>query len=206
MRDEAILYRVLLWSVQACSPYSCVDQTDVVPPPGRRVRVLFPATAPEGGAVTSQIWTDPAVMEWSQLLLNSFRHWTGRELLERVGDQDYQAHALFQCPFAVISHGMEEDPLLNYGNQVALELWEMTWENLTRTPSRLTAESTNRAEREWMLEQARTRGYLDTYQGVRITATGRRFLVENALIWNVVDAEGKRVGQAATFLQWTWLT
>ena len=138
-------------------------------------------------------------MEWSQLLLNSFRHWTGRELLERAGDPDYQAHV-------VVSHGMEEDPLLNYGNQIALVLWEMTWEELTRTPSRLTVEPTNRAEREWMLEQAKTRGYLDTYQGVRIASTGRRFLVENALIWNVVDAEGQRVGQAATFSQWTWLT
>jgi hypothetical protein len=57
-----------------------------------------------------------------------------------------------------------------------------------------------------MLEQAKTRGYLDTYRGVRITSTGRRFLVENALVWNVVDAEGQRVGQAATFAQWTWLT
>ena len=87
-----------------------------------------------------QIWTNPDVMEWSQLLLNSFRHWTGHELLERVGDPDYQAHALFLSPFVVVSHGMEEDPLINYGNQVALELWEMTWEDLTRTPSRLTAE------------------------------------------------------------------
>ncbi len=101
---------------------------------------------------------------------------------------------------------MEEDPLLNYGNHVALELWEMTWEQLIMTPSRLTAEPVNRAERESMLEQARTRGYLDTYRGVRITSTGRRFLVENALIWNVVDGKGQRVGQAATFSQWTWLT
>jgi hypothetical protein len=101
---------------------------------------------------------------------------------------------------------MEEDPLLNYGNQVALELWEMTWENLTRTPSRLTAEPMNRAEREWMLEQAKARGYLDTYRGVRVTSTGRRFLVENALIWTVVDSAGSTVGQAATFSQWTWLT
>jgi hypothetical protein len=101
---------------------------------------------------------------------------------------------------------MEADPLLNYGTQVALELWELTWEQLVKTPSRLTAESVNRAEREWMLEQARTRGYLDTYRGVRISSTGRRFLVENALIWNVVDAAGRRVGQAATFAQWTWLT
>ena len=156
--------------------------------------------------MTSQIWTDPAIMEWSQLLLNSYRRWIGRELLERVGDSGYQAHTLFQSPFAVVSHGMEEDPLLNYGNQVALELWELTRDQLVKTPSRLTAEPVNRAEREWMLEQARTRGYLDTYRGVRISSTGRRFLVENALIWNVVDAEGQRVGQAATFSQWTWLT
>ena len=163
-------------------------------------------TPEEDCAVTSQSWTNPTIVEWSQLLLNSFRHWTGRELLERVEDRASQAHALFQAPFVVVSHGMEEDPLLNYGNHIALELWELTWQQLVKTPSRLTAEPVNRAEREWMLEQARTRGYLDTYRGVRISSTGRRFLVENALIWNVVDAKGQRVGQAATFSQWTWLT
>jgi len=153
-----------------------------------------------------QILNNPVIVDWSLLLLNSFRHWTGRELLERAGDRTSEADTLFLSPFVVVSHGMEEDPLLNYGNQVALELWEMTWEDLTRTPSRLTADPTNRAEREWMLEQAKTRGYFDTYRGVRITSTGRRFLVENALIWNVMDEEGQRVGQAATFSKWTWLT
>lgn len=156
--------------------------------------------------MTSQAWTDPAVIEWSQLLLDSFRRWTGRELLERVGDRAYQAHALFLSPFVVVSHGAEEDPLLNYGNQMALDLWELPWDQFVQTPSRLTAEPINRAEREWMLEQAKVRGYLDTYRGVRITSTGRRFLVDNARIWNVVDAQGQRVGQAASFSQWTWLT
>jgi hypothetical protein len=155
--------------------------------------------------VTSQPWTDPAVIEWSQLLLNSFRRWTGRELLERAGDPSYQAHALFLSPFVVVSHGAEEDPLLNYGNQMALDLWELPWDQFVQTPSRLTAEPINRAEREWMLEQAKVCGYLDTYRGVRITSTGRRFLVDNARIWNVVDAQGQRVGQAASFAQWTWL-
>jgi hypothetical protein len=154
----------------------------------------------------TQIWTRPAIIEWSQQLLNSFHHWTGHELIERAGDLEYQAYTLFQAPFVVVSHGIEEDPLLNYGNHVALELWEMTWEQLIMTPSRLTAEPVNRAERESMLEQARIRGYLDTYRGVRITSTGRRFLVENALIWNVVNGKGQRVGQAAMFSQWTWLT
>ena len=155
--------------------------------------------------MTSQAWTDPAAIEWSQLLLNSFRRWTGRELLERVGDHAYQAHALFLSPFVVVSHGAEEDPLLNYGNQIALDLWELSWDQFVQTPSRLTAEPINRAEREWMLEQAKVRGYLDTYRGVRITSTGRRFLVDNARIWNIVDAQGQRVGQAASFSHWTWL-
>jgi MEKHLA domain-containing protein len=161
--------------------------------------------APEDFAVTAQIWTNPVVVEWSQRLLNSYRHWTSRELIERMGKPEAQASRLFQAPFVVVSHGAETDPMLNYGNQMALDLWEMRWDQLVQTPSRLTAEPVNRAEREWMLEQARSRGYLDTYRGVRITSTGRRFLVENALIWNVVDAEGQRVGQAATFSKWTIL-
>ena len=35
---------------------------------------------------------------------------------------------MFRVPFTVASHGMEPDPVLNYGNQVALDLWEMSWE------------------------------------------------------------------------------
>ena len=155
--------------------------------------------------MTSQPWTDPAAIEWSKLVLNSFRRWTGRELLERAGDPLGQAHALFLSPFVVVSHGADEDPLLNYGNQMALDLWELPWDQFVQTPSRLTAEPINRAEREWMLEQAKVRGYLDNYRGVRITSTGDRFLVDNARIWNVVDAQGQRVGQAASFAQWTWL-
>ena len=155
--------------------------------------------------MTSQIWTNPVVVEWTQRLLNSYRHWTSRELIERIGGPEVQAYRLFQALFVVVSHGAGKDPVLNYGNQIALDLWEMRWDQFVQTPSRLTAEPVNRAEREWMLEQAKTRGYLDTYRGVRITSTGRRFLVENALIWNVVDAEGQRVGQAATFSMWTFL-
>ncbi len=155
--------------------------------------------------MTHPVWTDPAIIQWTQRLLDSFRHWIGHELLERVGEPAYQAHALFQSPFVVVSHGLEDDPMLNYGNQTALELWELTWEQLVKTPSRLTAEPVNRAEREWMLEQVRTYGYLATYRGVRISSTGRRFLVDNAIVWNVLDQDGQRLGQAATFSQWTGL-
>lgn len=155
--------------------------------------------------MTSPAWMDPGVVQWIQQLLDSYRHWTGSELIERRGEPEFQARALFESPLVVVSHGSEADPILNYGNRAALELWEMTWEQFIKTPSRLTAEPVNRAEREWMLEQARVRGFIATYRGVRISGTGRRFLVENALIWNVLDPGRQRIGQAAAFSQWTWL-
>jgi hypothetical protein len=92
---------------------------------------------------------------------------------------------------------------LNYGNQIALGLWELSWNQFIKTPSRLTAEPDDRAERERMLTQARAKGYFDGYRGVRISSTGRRFLVEQALIWNVIDPAGNPIGQAATFSQWS---
>jgi len=150
-----------------------------------------------------EIWQEPAVVAWSRLLLDSFRHWTGHELLERKGSAEEQAQALFAAPFVVVSHGTEADPILNYGNRTAMQLFELDWTKLTRMPSRLTAEPVNQAERERMLAQAAARGYIDDYKGVRISATGRRFLVEQALVWNVVDQTQKLHGQAATFDKWS---
>ncbi len=150
-------------------------------------------------------WTEPAKIIWAQLLLDSFQRWTGRDLIERSGTVEELAERLFVAPFVVVSHGTEPDPALNYGNRIALELWEMDWDAFSRTPSRLTAEPENRAERERMLAQAQTQGVIDNYRGVRISRTGRRFLVEDALVWTLVDDMGSQQGQAATFSRWTFL-
>ncbi len=117
-----------------------------------------------------------------------------------------QAQRLFEAPCVVVSHGAEPDPILNYGNQTALDLWELSWRQFIKMPSRITAEPDDRAERTRMLERARLNGYFDGYRGVRVSATGRRFLVEHALIWNVIDSAGNPIGQAATFSQWSHLS
>ncbi|SPP64597.1 MEKHLA domain-containing protein [Nitrospira lenta] len=143
------------------------------------------------------------LVTWSQLLLDSFHRWTGRDLLSRTGSPDAQADTLFSAPFVVVSHGTEVDPLLNYGNQQALDLWELSWSQLTSTPSRLTAEPMNRDERARMLAVAERQGFYSGYRGIRISSTGKRFLVEDATVWNVVDGQGVRVGQAAAFARWT---
>jgi hypothetical protein len=153
---------------------------------------------------TVEPWTDPAVIQWNQSLLNSFRRWLGRELIERTGSSGEQAKALYHAPFIVVLHGMEADPILKYGNRAALELWEMDWGQFTKTPSRLTAEPVNQAERARMLARVQEKGFIDDYKGVRISGTGKRFLVEQAIVWNIVGTEGEQIGQAATFSKWTF--
>ncbi|MEX0829725.1 MAG: MEKHLA domain-containing protein [Nitrospirales bacterium] len=151
------------------------------------------------------IWQRPWVIEWTQYLLNSYVHLVKHELTSREGAPLEQAERLFKCSFVVASHGLQDDPILNYGNQAALDLWEMDWDQFTQTPSRLTAEPGNREERARMLEQARTHGYISDYRGIRISSSGKRFLVEQATVWNLHKPDGTPLGQAATFSDWTFL-
>lgn len=153
----------------------------------------------------SRPWSEPRIVEWSHRLLESYHYWIGQDLIDRAGDRTAQALRLFEAAIVVVSHGVEPDPILNYGNQGALHLWELSWEQFVQTPSRLTAEADDRTEREQMLMQARAKGYYNGYRGVRISSTGRRFLVEQAVIWNVIDLAGHRIGQAAAFSQWSCL-
>ena len=62
-----------------------------------------------------------------------------------------------------------------------------------------------REEREAMLRQAREKGYIDDYRGIRVTTTGRRFEIQKAIVWGLKDETGNPAGQAATFSEWTWV-
>ena len=142
-------------------------------------------------------------LTWIRCLLDSYALWLKQELIDRSGDIEAQSERLFLAPFVVVSHVESPDPILNYGNQHALDLWEMTWAEFTATPSRLTAEPVNREERARTLDRVAAHGFITDYQGVRISRTGRRFLVERATVWNVLDGHGNKRGQAATFTEWT---
>ena len=62
-----------------------------------------------------------------------------------------------------------------------------------------------REARQAFLARAARDGFVEGYEGVRISAKGRRFHISNATIWNVTDEAGKPAGQAATFARWTFL-
>lgn len=139
-----------------------------------------------------------------KLLTESYLRWTGRELFPGRAAQDWTT-AAWESAVILVSHGTQADPVLNFGNRAALELWEMSWEDFTRTPSRLTAEAPAREERARLMAEVTARGFIANYAGVRISRSGRRFRIHAATVWNIVDEAGRPAGQAATFDQWSWL-
>lgn len=140
-----------------------------------------------------------------EVLLDSYRNWFGEELIDRSGGPQLWQQRLEEAPFVVVSHGTEPDPILNYGNRRALELWGMSWEEFICTPSRFTAEAPSREERAALLAQVTAKGFIDHYSGIRISKSGRRFRIEGARVWNLLDAHGVYCGQAAMFSSWTYL-
>ena len=138
-------------------------------------------------------------------LLDSLRRWTGRNLVDPKLTIEEQARIIFHAPFVLLSHNTDAEPILNYANRRALELFDLTWQELVVTPSRQTAEPVHRAERDRLLSQVADRGYIDDYRGVRISKHGRRFEFERATVWNLLDELGAPYGQAATFGAWRFL-
>lgn len=134
------------------------------------------------------------------LIAESFARLTGRPL---VAAGNSVGEALWAAPAVIVAHGTEPDPLFFYGNRLALAVFEMDPAAFVQMPSRLSAEALLREERARLLERVARAGFIDDYAGVRISATGQRFRIEQAVVWNLVDAQGTCHGQAATFDRWT---
>ena len=148
-------------------------------------------------------WQQETMIYHSLCILSSFQHWRGHSLFEVSGSPIQIAQALFELPFPVFSHGREPDPIYNYGNRKALELWELEWAQLLQMPSRCSAEPANQEERLRLLEEVTNIGYTTNGQGVRISRTGKRYMVLDFTVWNLLNQENQYCGQAATFSNWT---
>lgn len=148
--------------------------------------------------------SDAADAAWlqrhAQRLCASYLRLTGRHLVDPgAGDP---VKALDGASFAVVSHGTEADPVFNYANRAALALFATDWTSFTRLPSRCSAEAAQQEAREKLLAQVAQQGFADDYCGIRIAADGRRFRIEDTTVWNVLDEDGRSVGQAARIPRW----
>jgi len=141
---------------------------------------------------------DDALRQKLLILIESFRRLTGRTLHE-----DSTPESLWTAPRVIVAHGTEDDPVFFYGNVLALDVFAMDFARFTRLPSRYSAEAPNREERARLLERVSRDGFIDDYSGIRISATGKRFRIEQAVVWNLIDATSTCHGQAASFEHWT---
>lgn len=137
-------------------------------------------------------------------LLASYERLLGRALLP-AGERLQRAQRLYDAPFVVVSHGIEDEPVFNYANLAAQALFEMDWDTFVTVPSRLSAGPMHRDERARLLARVTEHGYIDDYAGIRVTRAGRQFRIERAVVWNVFNADGTRAGQAATFAEWRFI-
>jgi hypothetical protein len=135
-----------------------------------------------------------------RLIAESFARVTGGTLVPPASDP---AQALWALSEVVVAHGTEADPLFFYGNRSALALFESAAAAFVGMPSRLSAEPGDRAKRAVLMEQVARDDFVRGYSGVRVSASGARFRIEDAVVWNLVDADGALRGQAATFSRWT---
>ena len=149
--------------------------------------------------------TNKFLLDHAQLLKNSYRSLLTKELIRNSFSAEQFAEQLFNAPFAIVSHNTDSDPIFNYANLKALELFELSWEDLIKLPSKFSAEPVNQAEREKLLSEVTNKGYIDHYEGIRISRTGKRFQIKNAVVWNLMDTEGNYKGQAARFEEWEFI-
>ena len=138
----------------------------------------------------------------ADLILRSYRRLIGQDLLPAAVSGESMAHRLYHSPEVVLAHDTAADPIFFYGNLAAQALFEFSWLELVKLPSRFSAEPVARDERQRLLDQVAQEGFITDYAGIRVSRTGKRFHVANAIVWNLVDPEGTKIGQAATFSQW----
>lgn len=139
----------------------------------------------------------------TRLLCESYQHWTGLRLIEADYDTTEAVDELMNAPFAVASHNTQDDPVFNYANNQALKLFGMDRDEMMGLPSRFSAEPLARDERASLLERVTEQGYVDDYSGIRIAKGGLRFIIRNAVVWNLIDEQGDYKGQAALIRDWT---
>ena len=141
--------------------------------------------------------------EFAELLSTTHQRLVGRPLVdERATEQPIALWLYHDAPFCLLAHDGGADPHFIYANAAAQACFGYSWDDFTRLPSRLSAEAPDRNERQRLLDAVARSGFIDDYRGIRVSKSGRRFWIEKAVVWELIDQVGTRHGQAAMFRSW----
>ena len=146
---------------------------------------------------------DKADPQFFDLLVESYRRIVGAPPPFLEAGQPHSALWLYQdASQCVVAHNTDADPRFIYGNQAAQACFEYSWDEFTSLPSRLSAEVSDREDRQKLLDAVARNGFATGYRGLRIAKSGRRFWIEDGIVWQLVDRDGVLRGQAASFGHW----
>ncbi len=154
--------------------------------------------------ISERVLSNPPLLEFLRRMLDSYETCSGRPLLSTTTMPEL-VHELAQAPFVLVCHDARPEPVFSFGNALALQLWDLSWQEFTSMPSHRSAEPMLRDERERFLRDVQQHGIARGYSGVRISKRGRRFRIEDVTCWNVMDDRGNHLGQAACYPRWTFL-
>jgi hypothetical protein len=131
-------------------------------------------------------------------VVDAFARVTGGDFVAEAGlDPAALGKSTWEGNFALLTH--DTNAILTYGNRFALDLWEIDWETLVQTPSRLTAPEEDRAARAVIMAGVARDGFTRSYTGRRVSRSGKLFLIENATVFTLTDEEGAGFGTGAFF-------
>ena len=152
---------------------------------------------------SSTPWEDvqsPDIQKQTDLILSSYEKLLAKKLFETN-----DAKSLYEADFIVLSHDGKEDPCFTYANLASQELWKINWQAFIGLPSKYSAEPGEREGRDKLLKGVQENGFAEDCTAIRVDSEGRRFFIENLAVWNLLDADGNRIGQAATYQDWRYL-
>lgn len=102
--------------------------------------------------------------------------------------------------FAVLSHGNQTDPIYNYMNSAGFIVFRWPEERYYKLPSRYSApEGAIREEREAEIKKTVAKDVTYIVEAVRVRYRNDTVTLRDAILWNVYDDDGNRVGQTVLF-------
>lgn len=129
-----------------------------------------------------------------EIIKYSYTLLTSRDL--PLSSNDNLITAFDKCSFPIASHDNSSEPLFNYANRAALNLFKMTSKQMIGLPSKDSALPIDQDERSLILEQVIKYGFIEHYQGKRVASDQSIFHIQDATVWNLLDHEKKYYGQA----------
>ncbi|KAI8901146.1 MEKHLA domain-containing protein [Globomyces pollinis-pini] len=140
----------------------------------------------------------PELIALSFQIVKSYNKRSGKVLIDSSLNPLDIAKQLYHYPVPVLAHNsfLQNDPVFTYCNIAAQKVFGYQWDEFIGLQSKLSAPTELQQQRKDFIDQQRTVGFSEAYEGIRVNKQGQLFQIKDTSLWTV-DAEGQPIGQAA---------